>query len=80
MPLILGTNSIKDIGYDVANSLRFNPGSSDTLSKLFGTPTNNKKFPFPYNLEDRIRYVRDKFNIYEKSKTKILSLLFLSKP
>ena len=32
MPLILGTNSIKDTGYNVANSLRFNDGSSDYLS------------------------------------------------
>ena len=31
-------------------------------------PFNHDKFIFPYNLEDRIRYVRDKFNIYEKSK------------
>jgi len=31
MPLILGTNSIKDTGYDVANSLRFNSGSADSL-------------------------------------------------
>ena len=35
MPLILGTNSIKDTGYDVANSLRFNRGSSDYLDKTF---------------------------------------------
>ena len=33
MPLILGTNSIKDTGYEVANSLRFNSGSSDYLSR-----------------------------------------------
>ena len=33
MPLILGTNSIKDTGFDVANSLRFNSGSSDSLSR-----------------------------------------------
>jgi hypothetical protein len=33
MPLILGTNSIKDTGYDVANSLRFNSGSSDHLNR-----------------------------------------------
>ena len=33
MPLILGTNSIKDTGYDVANSLRFNSGSSDSLTR-----------------------------------------------
>jgi hypothetical protein len=44
MPLILGTNSIKDTGYDVANSLRFNDGSSDNLSlSSLGTATNNKK-------------------------------------
>ena len=48
MPFILGTNSIKDTGYDVANSLRFNPGSSDTLSRTLSTPTNNKKFTFSF--------------------------------
>jgi hypothetical protein len=32
MSLILGTNSIKDTGYNVSNSLRFNDGSSDHLS------------------------------------------------
>ena len=32
MPLILGTNSIKDTGYNVANSCRFNDGSSDYLT------------------------------------------------
>jgi len=46
MPLILGTNSIKDTGYDVANSLRFNSGSSDYLNKTFGTPTNEYKWTF----------------------------------
>ena len=35
-------------GYDVANSLRFNPGSSDTLSRTLSTPTNNKKFTFSF--------------------------------
>jgi len=29
--IILGTNSIKDTGYNVANSLRFNSGSADSL-------------------------------------------------
>jgi hypothetical protein len=33
MPLILGTNSIKDTGFNVANSLRFNSGSSDHLNR-----------------------------------------------
>ena len=31
-PLILGTNSIKDVGYNVDNSLRFDDGSNDFLS------------------------------------------------
>jgi len=35
--IILGTNSIKDTGYDVANSLRFNKASSDYLVKTFGS-------------------------------------------
>jgi len=37
MPLILGTNSIKDTGYDVANSCRFNDGDSAYMHKTFGT-------------------------------------------
>jgi len=43
MPLILGTNSIKDTAFNVANSLRFDDGSSDHLTKTASTPTNNKK-------------------------------------
>jgi len=44
MPFILGTNSIKDTGFDVANSLRFNDGSSDYLNRTQSTsPTNSKK-------------------------------------
>ena len=43
MPLILGTNSIKDTGFNVANSLRFNRGSSDNLTRSTGTATNNDK-------------------------------------
>ena len=37
MPLILGTNSIKDTGYDVANSLRFDDDSSHSLTRTFGS-------------------------------------------
>ena len=44
MPLILGTNSIKDTGYDVANSARFDDGSSDNIQRTYGTPTNSKIF------------------------------------
>jgi len=43
--IILGTNSIKATGgYDVANSCRFNSGSSDSLTRTFSTPTSAKKF------------------------------------
>jgi len=42
MPLILGTNSIKDTGFDVANSLRFNSGSSDYLTKSNGSGSTTK--------------------------------------
>ena len=44
--IILGTNSIKDTGYNVANSLRFNDGSSDNLSRSTGTPSSRQKFTF----------------------------------
>ena len=37
MPLILGTNSIKDTGYNVDNSLRFDDGSSDYLNQTFSS-------------------------------------------
>ena len=46
MPLILGTNSIKDTGYDVANSLRFNDGSSDYLNRTPSSSGNRKTFTF----------------------------------
>jgi len=42
MPLILGTNSIKDTGYDVANSLRFDDGSSDSLTRTPASDGNRK--------------------------------------
>ena len=45
MPLILGTNSIKDVGYEVDNSLRFDDGSSDGL-QITGQNGNRKTFTF----------------------------------
>jgi len=42
--IILGTNSIKDTGFNVANSLRFNSGSSDYLAKTFSSDGNRKKW------------------------------------
>jgi hypothetical protein len=51
MPLILGTNSIKDTGYDVANSCRFNGASDDGLNRTLGTPTNNYKWTISFWLK-----------------------------
>ena len=44
MPLILGTNSIKDTGYDVANSCRFNDGDSAYMHKTPGSAGNQIQF------------------------------------
>jgi len=46
MPLILGTNSIKDTGYDVANSVRLNAGDNPSGTITQGTPTNVDKYTF----------------------------------
>ena len=42
MPLILGTNSIKDSAYNVANSLRLESGSSDNLTRSQTSGNRNK--------------------------------------
>jgi len=42
MPLIIPSNSISAVGYEVDNSLRFNDGSSDYLSRTTSTPTSDK--------------------------------------
>ena len=41
--LIPGTNSIKDTGFNVSNSLRFDDGSSDYLNKSFSSSGNRQK-------------------------------------
>jgi len=41
--IILGTNSIKDTGYDVSNSLRFNSGSTDFLTTTQTAVTAERK-------------------------------------
>jgi hypothetical protein len=50
MPLILGTNSIKDTGYDVANSLRFNKtgGTDDFLDIQYAADGNRKTFTISF--------------------------------
>ncbi len=47
-PLILATNSIKDTGYNVDNSLRFNSGDSAELTKTFGSAGNQKTWTFSF--------------------------------
>ena len=47
MPLILGANSASG-GYNVTNSLRFNSGSSDYLSKTFGSASNRQIFTISF--------------------------------
>ena len=42
--IILGTNSIKDTGFDVANSLRFDDGSSDYLTRTPSSAGNRDKW------------------------------------
>ena len=44
MPLILGTNSIKDTGYNVANSCRFNAADTAYMHKTPGSASNRKTF------------------------------------
>ncbi len=46
MPLILGTNSIKDTGFKVANSCRFDGSSSYLTSGSFGTATSGTTWTF----------------------------------
>ena len=41
--IILGTNSIKDTGYEVANSCRFD-GSSAYMHKTIGSTSNQRTF------------------------------------
>jgi hypothetical protein len=44
MPLILGANSLAGGGYEVDNSLRFNSGSSDYLSRTPASLGNRQIF------------------------------------
>ena len=44
MPLILPSNSISAVGYEVDNSLRFDDGSSDSLTRTPASAGNRKTF------------------------------------
>ena len=49
--IILGTNSIKDTGYDVANSCRFDDGSSDNLTRTPSSASNKRTFTMSFWLK-----------------------------
>ena len=42
MPLILGTNSIKDTGFNIDDSCRFNSGDSAKMGKTFSSDSNSR--------------------------------------
>jgi hypothetical protein len=46
MPLILGANTLSAGGYEVDNSLRFNRGSSDYLSRTPASSGNRRTWTF----------------------------------
>ena len=46
--IILGTNSIKDTGYNVANSCRFNSADSSYLDRTPGSVTSTRKNTFSF--------------------------------
>jgi hypothetical protein len=46
MSLILGANSLTGGGYEVDNSLRFNSGSSDYLSRTPASASNRKTWTY----------------------------------
>ena len=48
MSLIIPANTLASGGYEVANSLRFNEGSSDELTRTFGTATSRKIFTLSF--------------------------------
>ena len=65
MPLILGTNSIKDTGYDVANSLRFNSGSSDDLVYTPSSTGNRRTFTWSVWVK-RSKLGASQFTLFKK--------------
>ena len=49
--IILGTNSIKDTGYEVANSIRFNDGSSDSFNRTPSSAGSTRLATFSFWLK-----------------------------
>ena len=51
MPLILGTNSIKDTGFEVANSCRWNDGDSPYMTKDNGSSGSTTKSTVSFSIK-----------------------------
>ena len=78
MPLILPSNSISAVGYEVDNSLRFNDGSSDYLSRTPSSTGNTKKFTISFWCKrSALGTYQDIFHVYSGSGQRS-QILFLS--
>jgi hypothetical protein len=77
MPLIIPANSITG-GYEVDNSLRFDDGSSDSLSHTQSTPTNADKITFSFwvKLADTLTGGGDRTIIGERTDANNQSYLY----
>jgi len=77
MPLILGTNSIKDTGFKVANSCRFDGSSSYLTSGSFGTATSGTTWTFSLWIKrSEISAVNYICGSYDGSRTNSLDLVY----
>jgi hypothetical protein len=63
MPLILGANTLSAGGYEVDNSLRFNSGSSDYLSKTFGSASNRQIFTISFWVKRAKHFINSRFSL-----------------
>jgi hypothetical protein len=52
MAFLIGGANSADTGYDVANSLRFDDGSSDYLNRTLGTPQVKEYLLFQLGLKE----------------------------
>jgi hypothetical protein len=62
MPLILGANTLSAGGYEVDNSLRFNSGSSDYLSRTPASASNRKTWTYSTWIKlSNLKYTKEYF-------------------
>jgi|5B_taG_2_1085324.scaffolds.fasta_scaffold20727_3 hypothetical protein len=80
MPLILGTNSIKDTGYDVANSLRFDRATSNNLTETPGSAGNKQTWTWSGWIKraSNLTVEQNIMHVYDGSASNRASLKFQS--